>query len=281
MTATARRSRADRATSDDLVVWLPVSELSIDPRVQRQLDSNRAARIADAFDPDLVGIIHVSARPDGSKVVIDGQHRFEAMKLLGWQSQTVPCRVYRDLDISAEAHLFRGLNTFAKPRAFDVFKVRIVEGDPVALDIRRILGKHGWRLASGDVDGGFTAVVAAERVYTAFGSKDGHDRGLLDDVMGIITSAWGLDPAAGNGHIVTGLGLFLKRYANYDIDKAALVDRLSSVAGGPNGVIGKARSIKEFRTGTVAHCLAEYVTELYNVRRSKRGLPAWREHLDA
>lgn len=274
MTATARRTKAEPRPE---VVWLAVADLSIDPKVQRQLDTTRAARIAADFDPDVIGVLHVSVRADGAHVVIDGQHRLEAMKLLGWQTQKVPCRLYHGLELADEAHLFRGLNTFAKPRAFDIFKVRIVEGDPIACDVRRILGKHGWRLASGDTPGAFTAVVAAEKVYTGFTAKDGNTPDLLDDALGILTNAWGHDPAAANGYIVTGIGLFLSRYANHDIDKAGLVDRLASVAGGPNGVIGKARGIKEFRNGTVARCLAEFLVELYNRRRTTHALPSWRD----
>jgi len=274
MTAAQRRTRADQAPD---VVWLAVSDLSIDPKVQRQLDTTRAARIANDFDPEFIGILHVSVRGDGAQVVIDGQHRLEAMKLLGWQTQKVPCRLYHDLTLAEEAHLFRGLNTFAKPRAFDMFKVRIVEGDAVAVDVQRILRRHGWRLATGDVEGGFTAVVAAEKVYTGFTTKDGNTPELLDSTLGIITAAWGHDAIGANGYIVTGIGLFLQRYANHDIDKASLVDRLSSLAGGPNGVIGKARGIKEFRNGTTARCLAEYLVELYNKRRTKNVLPSWRD----
>lgn len=276
MKVTARGKKIETATTTR-VEWLPLGSLIVDSDLQRSRDEGRIRRMADTLDLEALGLLHVSARANGVYHITDGQHRHGALLLAGFDpTDLVQCLVYYDLTPQEEAQRFVGLNTFSSPRAFDKFKVRIKANDPIAVGIDKILMEHGWRLVTGDVDGAFGAVVAAERVYTGYGTTD-KDLGPqnLHSALGVVTEAWGRKSGAAHGAMIAGLGLFFARYG-VDVDKAALVRRLAQFPGGPDAYIGKARGIREFRGGVLARCVAELTVEVYNKRRSTGQLPDWR-----
>src|SRR4051794_33828172 len=87
-----------------------VGELTVDQRYQRALNARRVKKIANEFDPYSVGMLIVSDRGDGTKVVLDGQTRRAALVAMGWEDQMVPCYVYVGLSVEEEARIFRTLN---------------------------------------------------------------------------------------------------------------------------------------------------------------------------
>lgn len=271
-TATRGRLKADASTT----TWLPLSDLVCDSTIQRPLDERRVERLADALDLALLGVIEVSARTNGTYHVMDGQHRVAALRLAGFHTETVECKVHNGLDLAQEARRFVGLNTFTSPRPFDRFKVRVKAGDPIAVGIDAILMEFGWRVQTGDIDGAFSAVVAAERVYVGRSTAEReHGPEALRSALGVVTEAWGHKPGNANGFVIGGLGLFFARYGS-DVDRPALIKRLAQFPGGADNYLGKARGIRDFRGGTLPRCIAELTTDLYNKRRSTGQLESWR-----
>lgn len=248
---------------------LAVSTLIVDPRIQRPLDKRRVTKIAEALNFDALGVITVSRRGNGDNVVIDGQHRVEALREAGHGSDGVTCRVFKGLDLPEEAAMFRLLNNTAKPQYIDQFRVRVIEGDANAVDIARIVERHGWKFGPGfAVSNGFHAVAALERIYN------------LDDIAAekaivTITRAWGHEPNAGDGRIVEGIGLVHVRYGDA-VEADDLIDRLSKFPGGPGALLGRARGLKDLIGSTVPRAVAEITVELYNARRRTKALPPWR-----
>lgn len=247
---------------------LHVSNLIVDPNVQRGLDRKRVTKIADDLDLNAVGVITVSHRGNGSYHVIDGQHRVEALRLAGGESEKVECRIFDGLSIEEEARLFRLLNNTAKLQALDKFKIRVVEGEPIAVAISHTLNKHGWRLAGGAADGCFSAVAAIERIWQ-------REQTAVERTIVTITRAWGHAPAAVNGLLVEGIGLVYARYGNA-IDDKSMADRLARYPGGAGRLIGAARGIAETYRFTVSTGIADLVVELYNSQRKTKALPPWR-----
>src|SRR5690606_25145225 len=125
---------------------VPLNLLTVDLRVQRALDRRKVNRIAAELNPDAIGMICVSKRPDGTYVIIDGQHRVEALKITGAANTTVLCEVFNDLTLADEAAMFRWRNNTTQPHYIDRFRVRLVEGDGDVRAIVDILHKYGWRL---------------------------------------------------------------------------------------------------------------------------------------
>jgi hypothetical protein len=58
---------------------IPLEELAVDSAYQRPLTSFWQT-VRDRFNPALVGTLVVSERKNGSKWIIDGQTRWEAMR---------------------------------------------------------------------------------------------------------------------------------------------------------------------------------------------------------
>lgn len=271
-TPTRNRLKADASTTS----WLPLNQLFVEPSIQRPFDERRAERLAEVLDLALIGVIEVSARANGSYHILDGQHRVGALRIAGFNSELVECKIHNGLTEAEEAARFHGLNTFTKPQAFDMFKVRVKAGDPVAVGVDTILMQFGWRLMSGTQDGCFSAVQAAERVYMGTGTANKETGPTnLANALGTLTEAWGRSVSTANGFLVGGLGLFFARYGS-EVDKPALVKRLAQFPGGADNYIGKARGIRDFRGGTLPRCVAELTTDLYNKRRSSGQLESWR-----
>jgi hypothetical protein len=267
------------ASANTEIMWLPLDRLFVDRSMdlQRPYDERRAQSIADRLDLDVLGVIEVSERPGGRYHIMEGQHRVGALRLAGFTNELVECKVHRGLSPSKEAADFNGLNDFRAPRAFDRFLVRVTQGDPVAIGVDSILMEFGWRLVSGDAEGCFAAVDKAEKVYVGHGTTN-KERGPENfrATMGTLTQAWGRKPINANGYIVAGLGLFYARYGD-QIDRPSLVKRLAQFPGGADNYLGKARGIREFRSGTLSICVAELTTTVYNKRRGAASkLEDWR-----
>lgn len=246
---------------------LRIADLIVDPDVQRDLDQRRVSKIADELNLDALGVVTVSHRQNGTYHIVDGQHRVAALKLAGDDGEKVMCRVFDSLTVQEEAELFRLLNNTAKPMAVDLFRVRVVEGDEVAVDIARLLADQGWRISWGTAQAGFSAVVALERVYR-------QEAAAAEKAISTVTRAWGHDSAAADGRLVEGIGLVYLRYG-ITVESADLVERLAK-SGTPSRLIGKARDLRDLIGGTVTKSLAEIVVELYNARRKTKALPPWR-----
>lgn len=245
-----------------------LSALVVDPEVQRALDNRRVEKIAAELVHDALGTVTVSQRRKGTYHIIDGQHRVSALRLVEGDGVKVMCRVFDGLTIQEEAEMFRLLNNTAKPGALDLFRVRVVEGEEVAVFINDMLARHGFTLGLSGSGSVFAAVAAAERVYRI-------EPNALEWTLSTIVRAWGREGAAGDGRIVLGLGLVYARYGTA-VAPAEMADRMARFPGGPGGLLGKARGLKEMIGGGVGSAVSEIIVETYNRKRKTRALPPWR-----
>jgi hypothetical protein len=61
------------------------------------------------------------------------------------------------------------------------------------------------------------------------------------------------------------------------IDTQKLVNELAAIPGGPRGLVGRARSLKEFRRGIIGDAMAELLVNMINNKRRVNRLPSWRD----
>lgn len=238
--------------------------------MQRPLDSIRAAGIAADFDPESLGVLHVSRRADGSNHIIDGQHRWAGARLAKYD-EPFHVVLWTGLTRAQEASMFRRLNNTRAPQPLDKFRVRIVEGEPVAVKLAGILRNHGWQISKSNTKGCFYAVAALERVYKA---KEGGDDDTVDAVIRLATASWGHDSNGVRAEIVTGMGALLRRHPHLDFLK--LSTELAKHEGGPLALIGRARQLRDIRGGRVGDAMAEILTNEHNKRRhGVNRLPEW------
>lgn len=249
------------------------SALVFDRDYQRAIDPNRVRRLIEEFAATGLGTLTISMRPDGRRVVVDGQHRVAAVRTLGYEGK-LPCNQYIGLSLADEAAMFLLLNNTKQVQALDKFRARVIAEDPDAVAINDILGEHGWTVKAGDQEGYFGAVGAMQKVYDGAGIARGNARpDLVTVVIGVITAAWGRDQRGAHNLVVGGLGQFYARYGA-DVDHAKVISELSKMT--PLGLVGKAKTLQDARGGTVVSAVAEVVTGLYNKGRRVNRLPDWR-----
>lgn len=252
------------------VVMIRPSLLAVDHSVQRPLDGIRVAAIAGDFEQEALGVIHVSKRVDDTHHIIDGQHRVAALHVIGRGEVPIPCVIWVGLTHAEEAAMFRRLNNTRQVQVLDRFRVRIVEGDAIACTLAGILERHGWQIAKSQAKGSFFAVSALEKVYR---TKEHGDADTCEALILVATEAWGHDSNALRAEIVSGLGVLLRRHPY--LDKPKLITEMAKHEGGPLGLIGKAKQLRDIRGGRISDSMAEILTNLHNKRRHANRLPEW------
>jgi ParB-like chromosome segregation protein Spo0J len=103
----------------------------------------------------------VSHRANGTYVLLDGQTRFGALKLLGSADDEFACTVYEGLNLQQEAEMFQKLNNTKKPGVLELFSVRVTKKDPTALGLNDLLKEHGYIAERGHVNS-LSAIGTAE-----------------------------------------------------------------------------------------------------------------------
>lgn len=245
------------------------NQLSVDYQVQRPPDTSRIADVAATFQIQALGVIHVSRRKDGSRNIVDGQTRVAAARIAGYGDDPLDVVLWDGLSLAGEAKLFRLLNNTRRVQPIHKFRIRIVEGDPLAVELNNVLTQYNWQIRKSMAPGSFYAVTALEDVY-----GDDRDVKTCETVVRIPTNAWGLDSNGMRAEIIKGLGLLIPEYPG--LEEAKLTNELAKLQGGPLALVGKAKQLREIRSCRIADAMAEVLVNLHNKGRKIR-LPEWRE----
>lgn len=255
--------------------YLKVKDLIVDTDVQRsQFDPKRVEKIVKEFNEAALGTLTISQREDGALVVIDGWHRWEAVRRVTDNAGEVFCEVFTGLTLAEEAQLFLDKNNTNQPKVLDKFRVRTTKGESFATEIRDILAGYHWEIGPIIGKGRVNAIGALEKVHALSKLKEA-DPSLLQMVFLTITNAWGHDRFGAQAHVVTGLGaLYAEHGALIDVDR--LVNVLKTWKGGPEGLVANAKASASLHGMRVGYALANLITERYNVGLRTNALPTWR-----
>lgn len=252
-----------------------VNELHVDPAAQRKISNGWVKDHIDVFDVDQLGYITVNRRSDGKLYTVDGQHRVELMRAVGWGDQRIHAELFDGLTQRQEAALFRARNDRRSVRKFDDFRVAVTAGDRQACDISEIAAEVGLVISDQQSEGCVSAVDKLQKIYEGGGiASQQEGRAALLRTLVTIKLAWGMSAAGFNGALVHGIGLVQLRY-NGQIDQRALATKLAPVKGGAPGLLGNARALKDLSGRPVHHCVASIVVDLYNKARRNGKLDEW------
>lgn len=271
-------------TGTTKIEWLKIDDLDRDPEINvRPIDQKRATRIANDFDPDAFGVIEGSRRENGRTVILDGQHRAEGMRIMGWNGQKIPVKVHYGLTRADEAKMFIRLNTQVAIRYLDRFLSRITAKDKVAVAINDIVRANGYVIDRQSRDGVIVAAKALEDVYLGTNQKiRGTNAKALHGTLQAVTEAWGRTIYSVNVNVIAGVGQFLLRYGEHaKLDR--LIDKLKGVQAGPQGLIARGKGKRELHGGSLASGIGHYITDEYNKGLpARQKLPSWRaEEIEA
>lgn len=259
----------DRFKSE--IGWVSINKMRTSPTTQRKINAAKSGSIAADFNPALLGYpVVVYDSHNDVYWIQDGQHRIEAMRMLGWDDQKVECQIYCDLTEKERAELFLGRNDTKIVNPFEKFKIAVTAGHPMECDIVRIVERLD--LSLGQSKGrGLRAVTALKNVYTKTGGEG------LTITLRVIRDAYG---ARGfDSGLINGLGEFIQRYGP-KINEERLTTALAERYGGLNALLAEADLIQQKRKHNKAprpEAIGEAVWTFYNEAAKAGRLPAWNE----
>lgn len=247
--------------------WVRLDQMKINPQAQRALNDGWANTLADDFNPDLMGFIHVSHR-DGWYYIIDGQHRVRAATIfLGDSSQQIQCHIYENLTNEQEALLFLELNNTKKQSAMGRYKVALngpAREYPDEHDVERICRGLDLRIGMDKNCEEINCITAILTVYRKHGPAS------FSFAMRVIKNSYGFDGF--KQQTISALALIKDRYGDR-IDEKKLVERLTH-----SGVVAlnqQAKSMKEATGNPAAQCYAHAMIQFYNQRNAQHRVEPW------
>ena len=257
--------------SDSTIRTVRVDDLSVDPRVQRQLDVRRVRKLANDWDPKMVGVLTVSHRLPGSTegtdgtvaleefIVLDGQTRWTAAQEAGVTQMTA--EVFDGLTTAEEASIFLKHNDRKGVIPRDRFRLAVMAEDERSLAIRDIAAMSGWYvqgMLSAETKGlkVFSAVAAVERIYDLDNGK------ALRRTFKVIENAWGHVPNAVSSETLFGIGMLFGNHPT-GIDTPGLIHKLSKL--GLNAYLAAVSDRRRTHPGMSTKTAAqEWTVDLYN-----------------
>lgn len=245
--------------------WIPLEKMKVSPLGQRDLNPARVDRLAATFDLEQLGTPTVNLR-DGHYYIVDGQHRVEALREIGWGDQQIQCWTYEGLSEQEEAEKFLQINDVLVVQAFDRFTKGVTAGRDDETEVDRVVRAQGLCVSRDKTAGAIRAPGTLMRVYKRT------DSATLGRAVRIIRDAYG-----DGGFVVPvidGVGYLCARY-NGDLDDKAAVAKLGNVHGGVNGLLGEAEKIRRQTGNAKGLCVAAAAVEIINRGRGGKKLPSW------
>ena len=177
-----------RATQQRMYVTaIPARHLFVDHSYQRPLDEDRITKMVADFNPELLGVIDVSDRGDGTFAIVEGQHRWAAAREAHPEHDGVHlvCLVHTGLTATDEARLFHQIDVRRRSLSgWDRWKARRGAGDPVVAEIEAVVTGHGLLVDPAPRDRAVAATRALETVYELGGQQ------LLSNTLLVLTRAY-------------------------------------------------------------------------------------------
>jgi hypothetical protein len=241
-----------------------LAELRIDPRYQRARSENKVNTLRARFQPNACQPLSVSCRKNGTRYLVDGQHRAAVLQdigMKGWMAL-----LYHNLTPRDEAAMWKEMNTRqTKPRVGDRFKAGLVtrESEPCAiLDVvtgagMKINFKSGRNAAVGGTQ--ISAIEALETIYRQYKAP------VLADVLKLLQLAWTPDDTCRTSRpILLGLAAFLTEKWKNPVQLARAGEKLGTYPA--TKWIAKTRSGSD---GTPAEILRAAFRNQYNAKAKR------------
>lgn len=221
------------------VELLPLERLLVDHTYQRPVDWPWVRKTASTFDETLVGTIDVSSRAHGASfAVMDGQGRFEVLKMVGKTS--CYASVYQGLDVESEARFFLHKNQDRKAvHPFHIYKAKLTARTPETLRITEIVEQFGYVMSitsASKLDNKISAIQAVEEAYRR--KSDTRPECLTPTLK--LLRATTFERAQGQAAmLIKGTGRFFQVFDDSRIDYKRLAEIYES--RGPGWLLGRSR----------------------------------------
>ena len=248
------------------IQWVPLIDLRVNERAQREFSEPWGNTILAGFDPDKMQYPTVNHR-GGRYYIVDGQHSVWAYKMwLGsWDDQKVECIVHEGLTEEQEAELFLSLNNKRTVGPFEKFRAAVTAGRSDEVNIEAVVNAQGCKISRNrSQPGAIAAVASLAKIYRDCGPV------ILGETVGIIRDCYGDDGY--EAAILVGIASVLDRYPALHLPRFQVA--LHGAAGGSKGLLNQARTLQMQVGGTLANSVAAASVNVYNRSKGSK-LPSW------
>ena len=261
-------SRRGNAWRRDNVV---ASVIGVDPSYQRGYSIKWAEEIASNFDTYLAAGIKVSRRADGSLWVIDGQHRIRAWQMVKGEHTVIPVEVIEGLTVQQEADMFSQQNNRRNINPIQTHRALVTAGNPVDLEIERILAKHGLIMADqvgakNQPEKQFAAIRALRVVVERRGSTH------ADEVLSLVIEGLGRPGKRVTANHISGMDAFLARFGER-VNRERLLRVLKD--SDPTDINQQAAALRRVMGKNHEGAWGMVFHSIYNRKLSSGRLPEW------
>lgn len=265
----ALQDRIVPVTNSREMEFIALSKLTIDHGYQRELDEAWVRKLVARFDAALIGEIEVNIRPDSRIVIIDGQHRYEALKRLvpNPSMYNVRCIVNRVASITEEVNLYLARNAYIKQATRNsTFEARLIIGDAHAIRTRDVIERYGYTPFTShvttQVPAGMLNAGACEQVLKQ------HTEDVLDITVRVLRVSYQNDHTF-QSKFITGLAMFIGRFRNDPaFDESKLIKMLA--ANPPDILIRKGANTRTLLNVSSATGVAMAIHWAYNHGKANR-----------
>lgn len=244
------------------IITARLSQIVTDPDVNREPDRPWINRLVKEWKVTDIGVPVVAQYQD-KFIVLDGQHRLEAMREMTPPTEDPRVQVlcHYGLTKPQMAGMFIALNTNRPVTPFEKFKKAVFAGEPVPMAINAILKRNGLKLSQTGSSGSVACVTQLQSAFNR--DKVG---GHLESALEVILEAWG--PESGNlkGPVVGGIALLFHKHGG-QLNKKRLISVMQRHRGGANGLLNNGRKFVDVHGGNLAGGVAESLLIAYNKGR--------------
>lgn len=235
---------------------IPVGQINVNRLYQRPTKPDTIKHIVNEFDWHNVNPIKVVWNHE-EWYAFDGQHTSVGLRILFGDDYLAPCLVYEDVDgWFEEAELFEKGNKRTSHKAtsiIDEWHSRLFRGEPKATKIKTMCANYKLRVPTETGNHGDGCIMALSALEKNFDSMKPEQ---FDQLLFILTAAWGGAKDSLNASILNGLGMFIRVYWN-EYNRKNLIKRLRDN--------GPASNILRAGKASVAQGHAKYAREILNI----------------
>ena len=206
-------------------------DLSFDPELQRFFDTRQVTKLETSWDSLKAGVLVVSERGDGSKILLDGMHR-HAAGIRYDPTMVFDCLIWTGLTRKTEAEMFMALNKERlQVRQYDLFKIGLIAEYDWAIAMNEQALNRGLRFGVSPSTNAIAAVAACRRIVL----KDKRvlvpgEMGLLEETLMVVEMAWGKHYSTWDNMMLQAVANVLHRNrVKIDYDRLAVILRTKSV----------------------------------------------------
>ena len=172
---------------------------------QRTTKDAQVNNIITKFNEAKLDALLVSEQVNGTFHVIDGAHRTEALRIMGFTHAMA--RVLTGLSYEEEAFLFASQNDDVRRlTGLDYYRAGVIAKDDTCLKIEKTLAENGFQVGKGKDFKNISAVQTLQTIVKDYGDK------VLDDTLCLIAGTWSGLPKATSREFLVGIAEFVNRY---------------------------------------------------------------------